>query len=391
MNFTVPDEFAVVALDLHDNTTQFGILPPGERQEVEDDVCESRDTYILSRIKRLSKKWRVVVLYEAGRMGYWLYRKLKAKGICCIVIDPGGIPQKRRGQSKSDRLDARAIARMARADLLTAVSVPDEETEGIRDLLRCHQGLSKVVTAMKNRITSTLARYNYSCSYTSTPFTLRYRSWLMSEVKLPTQDAQRALEALYTILIQTEVELKEVDQRLVESAMSSRYATACEFLMAIHGIGLLVALSLLTSLQTPHRFSSAREVMAYYGLVPETCTSNGKPLKRPRVTCRGDRLTRWLLIQASWHYARSIRPSKRKTEAQAQLPPWLRERIVKMQKRLEKRFRHLVYAKHKLPAKAVTAVAREMSGWLWAISAEMEEHGLVSFAPAQEYFSMKVA
>jgi len=283
------------------------------------------------------------------------------------------------------------MARLARANLLTAVAVPDEETEGVRDLLRARQGLVKTITSTKNRITSTLARHNLRCEKVKTPFTKTYRNWLLREVKLPTADGQLALEVLIAHLIEVEAQLKRVEEALNAIIKRPRYATVCGFLMAIHGVGPMVALGFLTSLQTPQRFADARSVMSYYGLVPDVCTSDGKRLKTCRITRRGDELMRWLLIQASWSYARPIRISKARKEALARLPVLVQERIAQMELRLHKRYRHLVYGKLKPPPKAVVAIAREMAGWLWAILSDLQKQGLVSFPPPEKLLPAEAA
>jgi transposase len=332
-----------------------------------------------------------VVIYEAGRMGYWLYRRLKKHDICCVVIDPGSIPKKRHGEPKTDRLDARGIARLSRANLLVAVSVPDEETEGIRELLRTYKALSKARVTAKNRITSMLARYNCKCTESKTSFTLSYRQWLTHRVKLPTSDAQLALEIAYAHLVHTEAQQKRLNEALEQVVERSRYSTVCGMLMMLHGIGPHTALGFVTSLQTPHRFSSARRCMSYYGLAPDVRQSDGKVQRGARITRRGDQLTRWLLIQSSWSYARGIRSSKKKREERARLPVWLQERMEQMEKRLQRRFGHLHRRKFKPVQKVVCAIAREMSGWLWSILKELDEQKLVSFAPEENLFPRQVA
>jgi transposase len=372
-----------VALDLHEKNTAFAVLPPGEREAAEEDFCETKGTQLMSRLTCLARKWPVVVIYEAGRMGYWLYRQLRAKRICCIVIDPGSIPTARKGQSKSDRLDARRMARLARAHVLVPISVPDEETEGVRELLRCHVALSKTVKQIKNRITSMLARHNQRCAGVRQAFSKTYRRWLANSAQLPTREGQLALQISHAALIQIEAQLQQVDAQLLEILKRPRYAASCKYLCLVHGVGPMVALGFLTSLQTPHRFQTANEVMSYYGLVPETCISGGVSLKQPRITRRGDEVVRWLLIQASWSYTRPIRANRTKAKLLADTPPWFQERIAKMEKRLSRRYRQLVLQKHKLPVKAVTAIAREMGGWLWALLKDLDTHGVVSFeAPA---------
>ncbi|MBI3985952.1 MAG: IS110 family transposase [Lentisphaerae bacterium] len=373
-----------MSLDVHDDMTQFAVMPAGESQVQHEDTCHTAENEILGRIRRLRKKWPLVVLYEAGRTGYWLYRKLRGKRIPCIVIDPGSIPDRRRRGNKTDRLDARKNAEMARSNLLRAVGVPDEETQGLRDLLRLHKALSSQITAIKNRITAQLARYNQKCPTCKTPFCGRWRAWLVNQVRLPTADAQAVLEAHYRHLLAAEAELGPADDRLEEATDRPRWRQACRFLQAIHGVGPMVALAILTSMQTPRRFAGARQFMSFVGLVPDVERSAGKGKGHPRITRHGDELTRWVLIQAAWQYVRCLHPSPAHEQQLAELPAWLAERIRQMETRLRKRYYYLTCRKCMIPGKAVVAIAREMAGWLWAICQELQEHGELEFAGPEQ-------
>ncbi len=192
-------------------------------------------------------------------------------------------------------------------------------------------------------------------------------------------------------MVHTEAQLANVEKQLEEVADRPRYATIVKYLTAIHGVGPQVALGFLTGLQTPHRFATAHNVMSYFGLTPGVCSSDGRILKHPRITHRGDEMVRWLLVQGSWAYAREPRITRKKTELLASLPAWFQERVTQMEKRLRRRYRHLFYRKFKPRQQVVVAIAREMAGWLWALSKELERAELVSFAPAQEILPAQAA
>src|SRR5262247_4177647 len=131
-----------------------------------------------------SKGQQLVFVYEAGPCGYWLYRYLMKKGYVCWVVAPSLIPKKAGDRVKTDRRDARQLARLMRSGALTPVYVPQVEDEAIRDLSRAREDAVGDLKTAKHRLKAFLLRHDlrYTGRATWSPAHLR---WL-SEIVCPT-------------------------------------------------------------------------------------------------------------------------------------------------------------------------------------------------------------
>jgi transposase len=277
------------------------------------------------------------------------------------VIAPALIPQKPGERVKTNRRDARKLVELGRAGLLTAVQPPTPEDEAVRDLARARDDAREDLQRCRHRLGKLLLRRGLH--YAGRNWTRAHRAWV--DRLTWTHAAERSVVDDYLLAIdQTEARLLELDARLAEIAEHEPYRTPLGWLRCFRGIDTLTAMLILAELHDFRRFVSAPALMAYLGLVPSE-DSSGEKHRRGRITRTGNALVRRLLVEVAWHYQH--RPGvgialARRRQGQ---PARVIAIADKAQQRLCRRFRKLT-AEHKPTPKIVVAIARELSGFVWA-------------------------
>ena len=318
---------------------------------------------VAATIKKLGKDGRrLVVCYEAGPCGYGLYRQLSAKpGVTCEVVAPSLIPRRSGDRVKTNRRDAVALARLRRAEELTAIWVPDEAHEAMRDLVRARATAMGEVGRCRQHISSFLLRQGIAYM-DGAPWSKKHRQWLGT---LKFEHAAHRLmfsEALLA-LDQAMARHRRLVEHIEELLPSWSLAWLVEALQALRGYRLINAVTLVSEIGDPRRFESPRKLMGFLGMnVSERST--GDKQRRGRLTKTGNKRGRKALIEAAWTYKTLATKSK---AVAADLPAAVREIADKASHRLSRRYRHLVKA-GKLRQVAVAAVARESLGFIWAIA-----------------------
>jgi transposase len=300
--------------------------------------------------------------YEAGPGGYALQRQVTTPRVSCQVIAPALIPRKPGERIKTNRRDARKLAELLRAGLLTEVRPPTLAEEAVRDLCRARDDAREDLQRCRHRLGKLLLRRGLH--YSGRNWTRAHRRWVDSLEW--TQPAERVVVDDYLLAIDhVEARLLELDARLMEMAQTDPYREAVGWLRCFRGIDTLTAILILAELHDFRRFPNARALMAYLGLVPGE-DSTGEHHRRGRITKTGNALVRRLLVETAWHYQH--RPSvglalARRRKGQ---PTGVIAIADKAQQRLCRRFRRL--AEHHKPApKIAVAIARELAGFLWAV------------------------
>ena len=244
---------------------------------------------------------RLLVCYEAGPCGYWLYRELLAQGIECVLVAPSQIPKTANNtRIKNDRRDAVMLARLLRAGELTAVWVPDETHEAMRDLVRARHACSNDRRRARQRIQSFLLKYHLA--YAGKAWTRQHRVWL-SDRSFGLASQQIAFQSYVNALEQIESRMGELEEQirllLGDWALTSQVVA----LQALRGVGLVVAVSFVCEVGDIRRFEHPRQLMAYLGLVPGEYSSGSKVRGRG-ITKVGNRHLRSLLFEAAWNYSK---------------------------------------------------------------------------------------
>jgi transposase len=303
----------------------------------------------------------VSAFYEAGPCGYALQRQMTTSRVSCDVIAPALIPRKPGERVKTNRRDARKLAELGRAGLLTVVQAPTPEDEAVRDLARARDDAREDLQRCRHRLGKLLLRRGRH--YAGRNWTRAHRQWIATLTW--THAAERAVVDDYVLAIDhTEARLQELDVRLAEIAATEPYREPVGWLRCFRGIDTLTAMLILAELHDVRRFASAPALMAYLGLVPSE-DSSGEKHRRGRITRTGNALVRRLLVETAWHYQHRPSVGAVLTRRRKGQPGRVIAIADKAQQRLCRRFRKLA-AEHKPAPKIAVAIARELAGFLWA-------------------------
>lgn len=353
-----------VGMDVHKKDIVLAMLVAGEPGAVQWKVSNTRRSIakLATKLKR-SSRGLVQCAYEAGPCGYELQRQLRSAGVACQVIAPSLTPVRPGERIKTDRRDARKLAEMLRADLLTEVHPPTREEESLRDLCRCREDLKEDLQRARHRLSKMLLRRGHVFT-AGRNWTKRHRDWLRALVLDDAIERFVFDEYLATIEL-LEARLSALDHKLIEISESEPYAERIGWLRCFRGIDTVIAMTILAELHDFSRFRCPRQLMAYLGLVPSE-HSSGDSRRLGGLTKAGNSHARRVLIEAAWHYrhrpAVGVGLRKRRKGQPAQMIA-LADRA---QQRLYRRYTRLVLGRGKPSQKAVAAVARELAGFVWA-------------------------
>jgi transposase len=303
----------------------------------------------------------VRIFYEAGPCGYALQRQIATDRVSCDVIAPALMPRKPGERVKTNRRDARKLAELGRAGLLTVVQPPTPADEAVRDLARARDDAREDLQRCRHRLGKLLLRRGLH--YTGKNWTQAHRRWVDSLTWA--HAAERTVVEDYQLAIDhTEARLLELDARLAEIAQTDPYREPVGWLRCFRGIDTLTAIVILAELHDFRRFGSARALMAFLGLVPGE-DSSGEKHRRGRITKMGNALVRRILVEASWHYQHRPGVGRALKTRRTGQPARVIAIADKAQQRLCRRFRRML-AEHKPAPKVAVAVARELAGFIWA-------------------------
>jgi transposase len=316
-------------------------------------------------IRRLQSKTPALVFaYEAGPCGYHLYRDLTDKGFTCHVVAPSLIAKKPGDKVKTDRRDAVTLARLLRSGDLTSVYVPSVDDEAIRDLCRARDAARCTMKDAKLRLKAFLLRLGLPYSGRADWGDAHRRS--LAKVVCPTPTQQIVFQELIRSVDEQVDRLQRLEAELLELMPQWRLYPVVQALQALRGVQWLVALTVVAELGDLTRFDSPRQLSAFVGLVPSE-DSSGRRRRLGSITKTGNARARRALVEGAWAYRYPAKVSAHIQRRIETLPKPLQDIGWKAQVRLCKRFRRLV-ARGKHPNVAVTAIAREMLAFMWAIA-----------------------
>lgn len=352
-----------VGMDVDKRKIQVAVLYAGRKGIVELEVVNEP-----AAVRRIVRKIQreaggsLRFCYEAGPCGYVLQRQIRVLGCDCIVVAPSLIPVKPGERIKTDRRDAKKLAELLRAGLLTAVEPPTVQEEALRDLLRCREDLLEDRARCRHRLTKMLLRRGYLWR-TGVNWTTAHRRWMRAV--LWEQDADRVVFEDYLLALeQVESRLRNLEQEVLAAAQTEPYRDLVGVLGCYRGIGVVTAMTILTELHGIRRFTSPRQLMAYLGLVPSEHSSSDKVF-RGSITKAGNAHLRRVLAEAAHQYRHRpfVGPLlRRRREGQ---PGFAILQADQAQRRLHRRFSRLLL-RGKPYGKIIIAIARELAGFLWA-------------------------
>ena len=216
---------------------------------------------LLKHFKRLGPKESLRCCDEAGPTGYGLYRPLEAAGISCIVVAPTLVPEQEGKRVKTDRRDAVRLARFLRSGDLTAVYVPDERSEAIRDVVRARFDAKKAESAARQQLSHFLLRHGRTYTNGRTR-TKRHLEWVRSE-RLEHEGQQRVLVDYLHVVEEAGERIRRLQDDVAELIQSWSLFELVGGLQALRGVSLIAAATIAAELGDLSRFESASPPMAY--------------------------------------------------------------------------------------------------------------------------------
>jgi len=319
-------------------------------------------------VRKLAGKYaRLTFCYEAGPTGYGLYRQIAGLGHSCLVVAPSLIPKRPGDRVKTNRRDALSLAGQLRAGELTAVWVPDPRHEAMRDLTRARGAAVADLRSKRQQVSGFLLRLGRSYVGHRT-WTKAHMTWLASQ-KLEYAEQRIAFEEMLLAIRQAQERVARLEEAIRTAVPDWSLAQVVEALMAMRGIDMISATAFLAEIGDLSRFRTPRELMGYLGLVPSE-QSSGDTIRRGPITKAGNRRARRVLVESAWSYRHPPRVGKDKQKKVAAATPAVRAIAWKAQHRLYGRYRALT-RRGKLKTVVITAIARELAGFVWAVNREL--------------------
>ena len=356
-----------VGLDVYKSSITVAVAESGRRGDIRHwGAISTRADAVRKLIEKLAKDGRELhFCYEAGPCGYGLYRQLTGLGHDCEVVAPSLIPVK-----AGDRVnrDALMLATLHRAGELTAVWVPDTTHEAMRDLIRARATAVRVLGKARQHLQGFLLRHGQVYAGKK-GWTLAYRRWLTT-VRFGHPAQQIVFQDYVHAVADAEQRVERLTGQIAELVPPWSLAPVVEAVQAMRGVGFIVAVTVVAEVGDFSRFENPRQLMAYLGLVPSEHSSR-TTVRRGGITKAGSGLARRTLIEGAWTYRMQPRVSRKLHDRLEGLPSAIRDIAWKGQLRMCGRYRKLMAA-GKAKSVVITAIAREMVGFIWDIARKVQ-------------------
>jgi transposase len=355
-----------VGLDVHKDSITIAVAEgDGGKAQVFAKIASDTKT-LLKHLKRLGSAAQLRCCYEAGPTGFVLSRELKSAGIDVIVIAPSLVPKKPGDHVKTDRRDAIKLAHFLRSGDLTEVHVPDAATEAMRDLERARDDAKKAQGVTRHQLSKFLLRHGRRWSGKTT-WTKNHMEWIRGQVF--DHEAHNSVLVDYVKAVDdAKARVERLTKDITALVETWKLRPLVKAFQALRGVRELSGVIIAAEIADFDRFATAPQLMGFTGLVPSE-HSTGNDQKRFRITRAGNAHVRRILVEAAWAYrfrpsmSKAIRTRNRDLSDEVQAIAW------KAQHRLHQRYRALL-ARGKNKQQIVTAIARELAGFVWAIARE---------------------
>jgi transposase len=362
-----------VGLDVHAETIAVAVAESGRNGEVRSlGLIPNRLESVRKLVQKLGGPKGLQICYEAGPTGYVLYWQLTKLGVECEVIAPSLIPTKAGDRVKTDRRDAVKLARCYRAGELTSVWVPDPKHEALRDLVRAREAAKKDQLRARNRLGKFLLRAGVRPPTETKTWGTVHMQWLRALTF--EHVAQQATMVDYLGEVEHLASRIERLEEAIEAAVQQASPMMREVigaLQALRGFAKLSATTIAVEIGCFTRFERAKQLMAYVGSTPSEYSTGGAR-RQGAITKTGNAHVRRVLYEVAWAYRHRPHRGPALKQRQHGLPSDVVEVGWKAQHRLHRRYAALV-AKGKPHCKVVTAIGRELLGFVWSIATRVEQ------------------
>ncbi|HLJ95421.1 MAG TPA: IS110 family transposase [Gemmataceae bacterium] len=357
---------AFIGLDTHKKAIAVAIAEGDRGGEVRYyGQIANEPAAVLKLVKKLAGNHdKLFFCYEAGPCGYGLQRQITGLGHDCVVIAPSHIPTKKGVHVKNDRRDALELARLHRAGDLTPIWVPDEPHEAMRDLVRSRIAAMETLKRHRQHLQGFLLRhgrvYPGKCHWNKT-----FIRWVR-EQKFDLPAHHILIEENLAAIRDSQERLERFEQQIMHLLPSWSLAPVVQAIQAMRGVGQIAAVILVSEIGDFNRFAHPRQLVSYLGLSPSEHSSGSRVIRGP-ITKAGSKHARRVLIEAAWSYRLPARVGRYLGFRQSGLPKEILDTAWKGQVRLCQRFRSMA-GRRKHHNIVVTAVAREIACFMWAIA-----------------------
>ena len=316
------------------------------------------------RLRRDAGNGEIRCCYEAGPVGFTLKRLLEdsGQGIVCEVVAPSLIPVKPGDRIKTDRRDARKLVQLFRAGALTEVHPPSPEQEAVRDLCRCREDAKQDLLRARHRLSKFLLRRGLIWREGSA-WSLRHWAWIRAIHPSHEADAQ-VLGSYRQAIEQLLDRVKDLDSAIAHAGEQEPYRAAVGALRCYRGIDTITAVTVVAEIHDVSRFHTARELMAFLGLVPSEHSSGGKT-HRGRITKTGNAHVRRVLVEAAWNQKHKPAVGSTLRRRRKGQPAWAVTQADRAMRRLHGRYERMLH-RGKPRGTVIVAVARELAGFIWS-------------------------
>jgi transposase len=220
-----------------------------------------------------------------------------------VLANPKAVKGITRAGAKTDKIDARTLAKLLAGGFLPAVWLPDEQTRILRRRISARAQLVRQRTRAKNQVHATLIRNLKGKPPVSDLFGARGRRWLAAQV-LPPDERETVAACL------RQIEFLDGEIALVERTLAEQVLASPEMrrLLTLPGVNFVTAAAVVAAIGDIGRFPTARRLVSYLGLDPRVHQSGVEPARHGRISKQGPGETRHVLVEAAWHATRTPGP-----------------------------------------------------------------------------------
>ena len=362
-----------IGMDVHKESFTLCCFALGETEPGYVQTIPSDHILVVKYVNRMRKLYgegtEFICGYEAGCLGYTLYHQLKEDGLECVILAPTTMmEQKGKKRVKTDKRDAKKIAKCLAYHTYSPVHIPTEEDDQVKEFMRMRDDIKANLKRTKQQIISFCLRHGLVYTQTRTTWTQAHLKWLRAQKLAGLY--QETLDEYILHLTQLMEKVERLDKRIEDLSNRETYKEAVDHMTCFIGIKRPTALAVIAEVGDFRRFATACQFSSYLGLTPGE-DSSGDDQKRLSITKAGNTHVRRLLVEAAQSYGRGKAGYKSKAlkDRQEGNPP----RVIAYADRANERLRRKYYSmlfRGKRANVAKTALARELACFIWGMMNE---------------------